>query len=167
MKVKFLIILTLAILNTTLLFGQRPKNHRSVFIQTEYQFLQYNYLTVGLGYQPKKNLLTVARKNSKYSFTGWTVNYSKKLENSDWGASIQNVLYSGTVNGPIGIGIEINYKSINQSDHFGVKPLIGLSFPFVSIMYAYNFDFYKTVSERINQNEIILGLRLAIFRQKK
>jgi hypothetical protein len=167
MKVKFLTILTLAILCTTPLFGQRPKNNRSVFIQTEYQFLNYNYLTVGLGYQPRKTLLTVTRKNSKYSFIGWTVNYSKKLENSDWGASIQNVLYSGTENGPLGIGIEINYKSINQTDHFGAKPLIGLSFPLVSIMYAYNFDFYKTESERINQHEIILGLRLAIFRQRK
>ncbi len=151
-------------------FGQRKSNNdniRSLFIQTEYQFLKYDYLTFGLGFQPKRTLLQAERRHSKYSFVGWTINYSKKLENADWGASIQTILYTSTADGPFGIGLEGNYKSVNNTDHFCFKPLIGLSFPFVSIMYAYNFDFYKIKADRINQHELILGLRLAILRQKK
>lgn len=148
------------ILLSTDSFSQRPTNTRSLFAHVEYQFRQYDYLTVGLGYQPKKTLSTWTRKN-KYSFTGWTANYCKKLDNEDWGVSIQTLAYSAN-----GVGLEGNYKAIHHSPHYSFKPLIGLSFPFVSIMYGYNFDFYKIKEERIRPSELILGLRLAIIRWK-
>jgi hypothetical protein len=77
------------------------------------------------------------------------------------------VIYSGYAVSPAGIGLELNYKSVAQGHHFGIKPMIGLSFPIVSIMYAYNFDFYKEKEERLSQHEIILGFRLAFKRLKK
>jgi hypothetical protein len=123
-------------------------------------------LTVGIGFQPKKTLLQATRKHSKYSFIGWTANYSKAIKNSDWGASVQTIIYTGSASGPFGIGLEGNYKSVNNTDHYCFKPLIGLSFPIISIMYAYNFDFYKIKTDRINQHEIILGIRLPVLRQK-
>lgn len=123
-------------------------------------------MTVGLGYQPKKTMVTLTRKHTKFTFLGWAFNYSKKLENSDWGASVQTIAYAGTANGPGAIGLEGNYKSINQTNHLSFKPLIGLSFPIVSLMYAYNFDFYKIKADRVSQHELILGLRLAMIRFK-
>ncbi len=159
-----IIVTILTLLIGTSVFSQ---NRQALFMQAEYQFLKYNYLTIGLGFQPKKSLLQATRKHPKYSFIGWTANYSKKLENSDWGASIQTIMYTASTSGPFGIGLEGNYKSVNNTNHFAFKPLIGLSFPIVSIMYGYNFDFYKTKSERINQHELILGFRFPLISKKK
>jgi hypothetical protein len=142
------------------------QNRQALFCQTEYQFLKYNYWTVGFGFQRPKPLLQANRMNPKYSFFGWTVNYSKTLNNADWGVSVQSIAYTGCVDGPFGIGLEGNYKSVNSTDHYCFKPLIGLSFPVISIMYAYNFDFYKIKADRINQHEIILGIRVPLIRKK-
>lgn len=161
------VLMAIILITTNCLFGQNRRNIRSIFIHTEYQLLNYNFLNVGLGYQPRKNMVYFARSNPKFSFIGWTVNYTKKLENKDWGASIQAISYSGSHDGPFGLGIEVNYKSVNNKDHFCFKPLIGLSFPVFSIMYAYNIDFYDVKSERINQHELILGLRLAFVKMRK
>ena len=144
-------------------YGQK-ENKRALFVQWEYQFLKYNYMTVGLGYHPEKNLFSSVRKWQKYYFDGVTLNYNKKLENSDWGTSIQAIIYTGE---STGLGWEVNYKSVNQTDHFCLKPIIGLSFAFASLVYAYNFDFYKIKAERVSQHELILGLRWAVLRKKE
>lgn len=86
------------------------------------------------------------------------------FNNKDWGLAIQSVGYSGSYEGPLGLGIEFNYKSVNQANHFGLKPIIGLSFPIWSIMYGYNFDLYKPKSERISQHEFILGFRIRVLK---
>ena len=145
--------------------SRKMYNKRSVFVQAEFQFFKYNYFTVGFGYMPRNTMLSFARQSRKYGFNGWTFNYSKKPENSDWGTSVQTIGYSGTFNAPVSVGLEINYKSVSNKDHYSFKPLVGLSCPFVSLMYAYNFDFYKTKAERIKQHELILGLRFAVWRK--
>lgn len=147
-------------------FAQNTKRS-SLFLHAEYQLLKYDYLTVGLGYQPRKTKLVAERSHPKYSFVGWTLNYSKKLGNSDWGVSVQNIMYTASTSGPFGMGVEGNFKSVNNKNHFGIKPLIGLSFPVISVMYAYNFDFYEVKSERISQHELIVGIRVPVLQRKR
>ena len=159
--------LTALIISLANLYAQNNKNHRAIFIQAEYQCINYDYMTVGIGFQPKKHLIDLTRKHPKLSFIGYTINYSKKMQNSDWGVSLQTCVYSASTSGPIGMGLEANYKSIQLKDHFCLKPFIGLSFPIVSIVYAYNIDFYKLKSDRLNQNEIIVSVRIPIFTQRK
>ena len=157
---------TIFLLASIYAFGQEEENRRSLFVQAEYQALHYNFLSVGLGYQPERGPLKFSRRNQKYSFIGYTANYTRQLTGSDWGASAQLVGYSAASSGPIGAGLEINYKSIKNTNHYGFKPLLGLSFPIISSMFGYNFDFYKIPSQRINQFEIIFGLRYALLRAK-
>jgi hypothetical protein len=166
MSARQLLFLTLFLFTSGYAYGQEEENIRSLFVQAEYQALHYNFLSVGLGYQPEKGLLNFPRKNLKFSFIGYTANFTKTLNNSDWGASVQAIGYSGATSGPLGGGLEVNYKSVKNTNHYGIKPLLGLSFPIVSIMFGYNFDFYKVPSERINQFEIIFGLRYALLRTK-
>lgn len=136
------------------------QNYRGLFVHAEYQALKYNYLQFGLGFNPKKHLVAVSRKKEQYSFIGYTVSFSKSLANSDWGIALQSVAYSGNYDGPGGLGIEVNMKRISGLDHFGIKPIIGLSFPIWSVMYGYNFDLFEDKSQRISQHELILGLRI-------
>ena len=129
--------------------------------------MAYDYLILGPGFQPKKPLLVVQRKHPNHGFNGWTINLSKTFNLSDWGASIQRVINSSTCAGPIGIGLEFNYKSIENTNRFGFKPLIGLSFPLICVSYAYNFDFYNVASERLNQHELIVGFRFPLLKRMK
>lgn len=167
MKRKHLLIFTVIVISSFSLLGQKQQNHRSIFIHIEYQCLNYDYMTIGIGFQPKNNFPDIVNKHPKLSFRGYTINFSKKLQNSDWGLSIQTCMYSATASGPLGIGLEANYKSINANDHICFKPFIGLSFPIISIMYGYNIDFYTIKSERLNQNEIIISARIPVFTKKK
>jgi hypothetical protein len=141
-------------------------NKQALFVQAEYQFINYDFITIGLGFQPQKFFLTTTRKHPKLSFSGYTLNFNKSIKNADWGVSGQLIHYSASSSGPIGFGLELNYKNIQNQDHFGFKPLIGLSFSIVSIMYAYNFDLYNIKSDRLRQNELILGFRIPILRRK-
>ncbi|MCC6372657.1 MAG: hypothetical protein IT236_16760 [Bacteroidia bacterium] len=147
--------------------SQANKNYRAVFVHAEYQWLNYNFMNIGIGFQQKKHLVELSRHHAKFSFGGYTVNYSKKIQNSDWGLSLQSCIYSATANGPFAVGFEVNYKSIQNKAHFGAKPFIGLSFPIVSLVYAHNFDFYDVKAERLNQHELILSARIPVFRLNK
>jgi hypothetical protein len=68
MKLVVVFISFLAIATTLNTFGQKQTVDRAFFVQTEYQFLAYNYFSVGLGYQPKKSWLKWTRRNSKFGF---------------------------------------------------------------------------------------------------
>lgn len=139
------------------------QGYNSVFIHAEYQAIKYNYLQFGIGYH--KNLSTTGMLGSidgstKHTFIGPTLNFSKKLNSTDWGTSIQYAAYTGKLTiFPIGLGMEVNLKNVNQVNHIGVKPIFGLAYPFLSIMYGYNIDIRKLKKERISQHELILGLR--------
>lgn len=142
------------------------QHYSGLFMHTEYQVLKYDYLQIGLGHSLKNNILQTNRKNDPYCFTGYTLSYSKNLNNSDWGLATQYIVYSGTYDGPIAVGIEFNYKSITKEHHFGIKPIVGLSFPIWSITYGYNFDMYGIKDQRLNQHELIVGLRLRVLKWK-
>jgi hypothetical protein len=150
-----------AFLTVTVAHAQRQKLYANV----EYQFINYSFLTAGLGYGA--DAMEGKYGHLKYSFVGLTVNYSRSLIYNDWGSSLQLGIYPGATHPSLGFALEGNYKSINKTNHFCFKPLIGFSFPIASLMYAYNFDFYKIKTERINQHEIILDLRLVVLRIKQ
>lgn len=157
------LILILLLLFTRNSFSQQ---YNGLFIHGEYQALKYNFIQFGIGHSIKNNFLQAVRKNEKYYFSGYTISYSKNLNNSDWGLAGQYIVYSGTYDAPSAIGLEVNYKSVQYKDHFGIKPIIGLSFPMWSVTYGYNFDLYKTKDQRISQHELIFGLRLRIIKWK-
>lgn len=140
------------------------QDYRGLFVHAEYQALKYNYYQVGIGFHPKKHLVSVSRKHKKYSFIGYTLSYNNHFNNSDWGLAFQTVAYSGNYDGPIGIGLEWNLKKISGANHFGLKPMLGLSFPIWSVMYSYNFDLYQNKVERISQHELTLGLRIRVLK---
>jgi hypothetical protein len=159
-----IISLTFCLFVRVYLFGQQGENVRSLFIQSEYQFFQYNYLSFGLGYQPSNSLFHLTRVDPEFTFHGFTFNYTKKLNNSDWGTSVQSVCYTGTE--LLGVGIEGSYRSVNYTNHFCFKPMIGFSVFFGTLMWGYNFDFYRLKSQRISQSELSLGGRIPILREK-
>ncbi len=136
------------------------QDKKGIFAHVEYQVLKNDFLQFGIGFHPKKHLVNFSRRNGKYTFIGYTLNYSTQLNNSDWGLALQSVAYSATYEGPIGVGLELNMKNRSATNHFGFKPLIGLSFPMWSVMYGHHFDLNRNKMERINQHELIFGLRL-------
>lgn len=140
------------------------QDRRGIFVHAEYQFLKYDYLQAGIGFHPKKHLVNVSSTKEQYCFIGYTLSYMDNFKNKDWGVAIQSVAYGGSYDGPLGLGIELNYKSVNQTDHYGLKPIIGLSFPVWNVMYGYNFDLYKPKTERISQHELILGFRIRVLK---
>ena len=140
------------------------QDERKLEVHTDYQFLKYKYIQLGIGFAPKKHLISVNRTNKSFSFIGYRFSYSKNLNNSDWGLSTQAMVLGGHFRNLSGFGIELNYKSIDNNNHFCFKPLIGFSFPYVNAMYGYNFDFYKNKSERVSQHEIILGFSLNVLK---
>lgn len=142
------------------------QQYSGLFVHVEYQVLKYNYLQFGIGHHLKNNLIQAKRDNEQYYFSGYTISYSKSINNSDWGLVAQYIAYSGTYSGPIALGIEMNYKSVNTANHYGIKPIIGLSFPIWSVTYGYNFDLYGNKEERISQHELIVGLRLRVLKWK-
>lgn len=157
---KPILCLLFSLLSTTI----SAQDKRGLFVHAEYQFLKYDYLQTGIGFHPKKHRVKLSRSEEQYCFIGYTLSYIDNLHNKDWGVALQSVAYSGSYDGPMGIGFELNYKSINQIDHFGLKPLIGLSFPIWSVMYGYNFDLNKPKTERISQHELILGFRIRVLK---
>ena len=107
----------LAILLFTLLICKNgmTQDYRGIFVHTEYQFFNYNYYQIGIGFHPKKHLIRISRDNKKYSFIGYTLSYNNHFNNSDWGLAFQTVAYSGSYNGPIGFGMEWNLKSVSKT----------------------------------------------------
>ena len=154
-----------------LCFAGFSQKSNILFIHTEYQALNYNFYSIGIGFQPKKQIFYINPRDvcykGKFKFNGFTFSFNKKLENKDWGLATQLIGYCADFKNPIGAGIELNYKSIEHSDHFSVKPLIGLSLPLISFMYGYNFDFYKIKSLRVNQHELIMGIRIPVLKRNK
>jgi hypothetical protein len=157
-------IVTILILFICSLRIGSAQSYNGLFVHADYQALKYSYLQVGVGHHLKNNFLQSSGKNDRYYFSGYTVSYTKNLNNSDWGLAIQYITYSGSYDGPGVFGIEANYKSVQLQNHFGMKPIIGLSFPMWSIAYGYNFDLYREKSQRISQHELVLGLRLRLIK---
>ena len=139
---------------------------RKIYIHADYQLLKYDYFQIGIGFNPKNHRLEINRNNESFAFLGYRCGYSKNFNNSDWGLNIQSIALEGHYRGFTGIGMEINFKSINKINHFGFKPLVGFAFPNWNLMYGYNFDFYKDKSQRISQHELILGVNLQILNWK-
>jgi hypothetical protein len=79
----------------------------------------------------KKPLINTVRKTEKYFFSGYSLSFSTNLNNSDWGLAGQYMLYSSSYIGPTAMGLELNYKSIDHKNHYGIKPIIVLPFPIV------------------------------------
>lgn len=158
MKLKTLIII-ITLFSCTVSFSQ---NSKTIFVQAECQMINDGYLSVGLGYQPRERLVYVERKHPTMSFIGWALNYTNSVKNSDWGLSLQALMCRAEYRNPIGFGLEGNFRLMSNKPHFGVKPMIGLSFPLLSILYGYNFDFCKTSNQK-SQHELTLGIRFPLF----
>ena len=158
---KFKILLIATLLTALSAYTQDEKK---IEIHTDYQLLKYDYLQVGFGFAPKNHLISLNRDNKSFSFIGYRLSYSDNLNNSDWGIAAQSIALGGSFRNFPGFGIEVYYKSISQKNHFGIKPLIGLSFPYFNIMYGYNLDLYNVKSERLSQHELIFGLSLNVFK---
>ncbi len=108
----------------------------------------------------------VTRHQPKHSFNGWTLNYNKFLNSEDWGGSIQYLIYEAASGGPFAMGLEYNYKLIDNKNHFGFKPIIGITIKRYTVTYSYNFDFYRIESERIRQHEINFGAHFTLLKRK-
>jgi hypothetical protein len=152
--------------DVTITTPQIKTTSRKIYIHADYQLLKYDYFQIGIGFNPKNHRVLLNRNNESFAFLGYRCGYSKNFNNSDWGLNIQSIALQGHYSGFTGLGMEINYKSINKINHFGFKPLVGFAFPNWNLMYGYNFDFYKDKSQRISQHEIILGVNLQIFKWK-
>lgn len=155
------ILILISLLNSLVTFSQ---DEGKIEIHADYQTLKYDYLQIGFGFAPKKHLISINRDNKSFSFIGYRLSYSDNVNNSDWGVALQSLVLGGDFRNFPGFGIEVNYKSVSQNSHIGIKPLIGLSFPYINIMYGYNFDLNKTKSERVSQHELIIGLSLNVFK---
>lgn len=158
MKLKTLIIIITLFFCTVSL----SQNNKTIFVQAECQMLNDGSFSVGLGYQPIGRIDSLENKHSNFSFIGWGLNYTKSIMASDWGLSLQALVCPADYRNPIGAGLEGNYRLISNNPHFGIKPMIGLSFPIISIMYGYNIDFCKT-SKKKSQHELTLGIRVPLF----
>lgn len=157
-----LLFLSLSLFINFINAQDRPEKRLEAHL--EYQFLNYNYVTAGIGY------IAMHRFRGKYTgdyvFRMISMNYSRAFINEDWGAFIRFLKYSSTVNLAFVSAFEVNYKSVSKKDHYALKPLIGLNYSFVRLMYGYNFDFYTTKAERISQHELILGFHIAFLKPK-
>ena len=141
-------------------YGCLAQNNPGLFAMFDYQVLNKRFVSIGLGWQPSTPPAYTERHDGKYSFNGYTLNYVKYTGNADWGASTQYMIYEASHIGQGAFGLECNYKSIDNSDHISLKPIIGLTFDLASISYAYNFDFYRIKSERLRQHELLIGIRM-------
>lgn len=157
MKLKTLFII-ITLFFCTITFSQ---NNKTIFFQAECQMINVGYLSVGLGYQPI-GIASTENKHSNLSFIGWSLNYTQSVKESDWGLSLQALMCPADYRNPIGFGLEGNYRLMSEKPHFGIKPMIGLSFPLFSFMYGYNIDFCK-ISKRKSQHEFSLGIRFPLF----
>ena len=78
-----------------------------LFTHLEYQPFNYSFLTAGVGYSPyimKSNYHPEG--DYKYSFAGYTLNYSRSLKNNDWGTSFQLCVYPGEKDGFLAAALE-------------------------------------------------------------
>jgi hypothetical protein len=137
---------------------------RKLEIHTDYQLLKYNYLQFGIGFSPKNHLVSINRNNESFSFIGYRLNYSDNLDNHDWGLALQSIVIGGKFDNITAFGIELNMKNVEHRNHFGFKPMIGISLPYFNLMYAYNFDFYSIKEARISQHELILGISINVLK---
>ena len=78
----------------------QAQEYRKIFIHSEYQLLNYQYLQIGIGYAPSKHLVTINRDNENFSFIGYRVAFQDNLNNSDWGVSIQSIALGGKIGNP-------------------------------------------------------------------
>ena len=163
---KLLISIFFVFLLCPLIHGQ---NREILFSHFEYQFLNYSYLSAGIGFTPKGIKADSKYDKDQVSDIGISINYNKNLNNDNWGLSFQFCTHpinpKMLMNQMFTMGVEVNYKSVKNTSHFGFKPIIGLTYRFVSLLYEYNFDFYKITDERISQHELILRVRIPLLKK--
>lgn len=63
---------------------QSIQDQRAAVITGGYQFLSEELIQVGIGFQPRKKLLKVARINYQRSFIGYVFSASKSTRSTDW-----------------------------------------------------------------------------------
>lgn len=155
---------TILFASATCAFAQKDTNRKALFVQSEYQFLNQSFVSVGIGYQPHRNVLfRVARKHPTWSFQGWAINLLRSTSSDTWGASAQALLCTATASGPFAAGVEVNYLNHDDGPHWGIKPQIGLSFPVVSVLYGYTFSVTEANDPVRNGNEIAVVLRFPVL----
>jgi hypothetical protein len=135
-------------------YEQKP----SIGVVAGYTGFNNTFLEIGAGYQPWET----ASDFIKYSFAGFLALYEFDPSRKLYGISI-NAWYLG---GPFSCGLGINRYAERTSDTYGIKPMIGISFLRIGVMYGYNFFLTPNSISNLYHNSITFKYYFPVWKKK-
>ena len=123
-----------------------------------YSGLKPNMIELGVGYQPWE----VEGGFVWYPFAGFLALAEFSPDTKLFGTSL-NAWY---LSGPFACGLGINRYVISDDETYGIKPMIGISFRRIGIMYGYNFYSKNNTITDLHHDSFTIKYYLPLWRKK-
>ena len=162
---KIFIVLPLQLFLLCKLSAQRQSidlgstENANVGIVVGYTGLKQNMIEFGIGFQPWE----VQGFFVSYPFAGFLATYEFSPTQRLYGTNI-NAWYLG---GPFSFGLNLNRYSDYKKQTFGIKPMLGISFLRIGVMYGYNFFLNPNSIDGLAHNSITVKYYLPVWKKKE
>jgi hypothetical protein len=124
-----------------------------------YSGFKNNFIELGIGYQPWE----VQGNYVYYPFAGFLALYELEPTRKLYGTSL-NAWYLA---GFFSCGLNINRYSDYKNDTYGLKPMIGMSFARIGIMYGYNIFLNANEISNLNTHSITIKYYYPLWKKSK
>jgi hypothetical protein len=117
-----------------------------------------NFIEIGVGYQPWE----VKGNYVYFPFAGFIAMYEVEPMRKVYGTSL-NAWYLA---GFFSCGLSANRYSDHTNDTYGIKPMVGISFLRIGVMYGYNFFLNKNSITDLRHNTFTIKYYLPLWKKK-